>query len=487
MKGFTLIEVVVATFIIGTVVVGMFGLFLLTLRGAQTGERRIAAVALANAKMEMVRNLPYLNVGTVGGVPNGAIPQEETVSRNDQTYTVRTDIRYVDDPYDGSLAGQQQEEDVVTICHKPGTPNEQTLTVPASALDAHISHGDTTGACDDQGEGTPPGDENNADYKQVRVSVSWPSRYNLSPVLLITYVVPQGIEGGELGGTLDFHTFDADGDAVEGATVVLTNDSTDPPISITTQTNAEGRVVLPGLPAATDSYELTLTKNGYTQEQTYDATANFLPLSQYAHFSMLVKQVTPKTFFIDQVATLVVHTVDEAAAVVPSVAYSLQGTKTIAQDAAGEPIYKVDVVSQTSAAGQQTHDDLDWDTYEFTIDGAATGYDIKETSVVLPVVVAPGASLDLTVTLVPHTAHSLHVTVVDTAGMPVNNATVQVTGPGVDITQVTGLPGQVLVADIPAAGTFQVAVDAATFEPLLQNVDVAGTTRVRLELGVDVP
>src|SRR5688572_8730500 len=93
-RGFTLIEVVVATFIVGTVVAGMFGLFLLTMRGAQTGERRIVAIALANEKMEMVRNLPYLSVGTIGGVPAGSIPQAETVSRNNQTYTVRTDIRY---------------------------------------------------------------------------------------------------------------------------------------------------------------------------------------------------------------------------------------------------------------------------------------------------------------------------------------------------------------------------------------------------------
>jgi hypothetical protein len=35
----------------------------------------------------------------------------------------------------------------VTICHRPGTPAQQTKTVPQSALSGHLEHGDTMGAC----------------------------------------------------------------------------------------------------------------------------------------------------------------------------------------------------------------------------------------------------------------------------------------------------------------------------------------------------
>ncbi|MDX1415139.1 MAG: DUF5666 domain-containing protein [Candidatus Promineifilaceae bacterium] len=35
----------------------------------------------------------------------------------------------------------------VTICHKPGTPAEQTKTLPQSALGGHLGHGDTMGPC----------------------------------------------------------------------------------------------------------------------------------------------------------------------------------------------------------------------------------------------------------------------------------------------------------------------------------------------------
>jgi hypothetical protein len=42
-----------------------------------------------------------------------------------------------------ALAQQQK----VTICHKPGTPAEQTKEVPKSAVEGHLGHGDQLGPC----------------------------------------------------------------------------------------------------------------------------------------------------------------------------------------------------------------------------------------------------------------------------------------------------------------------------------------------------
>lgn len=47
-------------------------------------------------------------------------------------------------------AGVPPEE--VTICHKPGTPAQHTLTLPAPAVRGHLGHGDRLGAC----ESRPP-------------------------------------------------------------------------------------------------------------------------------------------------------------------------------------------------------------------------------------------------------------------------------------------------------------------------------------------
>ncbi len=477
--GFTLLEVIIVTFIIGTAVAGLFGLFLMTLRSAQVGERRIVAVALANEKMELIRNLPYANVGTAGGVPAGTLAQEETITRNNQTYTVRTDIRYVDDLYDGDADGIQEEEERVIICHQPGTSAEKTLEVSASALDAHIGHGDTTGACGEQGEGTPEGDEYNVDYKQVRVEVSWPSQDQISPVLLITYIAPQGIEGGELGGTLDFHAFDAAGAAIVGATVELTNDEVDPAINMTTQTNEEGHVVLPGLPPASDSYHVAVTKAGFTTEQTYPLTATFAPLPDYSAFSLVAEEVTSKTFFIDVLSTLTITTQDEEEAALGNIAYHLRGTKSIGQNATGGIVYKVDEEAVTAANGQNSHTTLDWDAYDITMNGAVTGYDIKETSIPLPVTIAPGEEKELTVVLAPHTDNSVQVTIVDGTGAPVDNATVALEGAG---SLVTGVWGQVFFSGLSGGAQLQLNVSAPGFIPQQQTVGGTGTVRARIEL-----
>jgi len=39
-------------------------------------------------------------------------------------------------------------QDLVVICHKPGTPAEHTMTVAQPAVAAHLAHGDTLGPCE---------------------------------------------------------------------------------------------------------------------------------------------------------------------------------------------------------------------------------------------------------------------------------------------------------------------------------------------------
>lgn len=49
----------------------------------------------------------------------------------------------------------------IVICHKPGTPAEKTLILPESAaVNGHLSHGDTMGACPQGGDA---GDEDGGD------------------------------------------------------------------------------------------------------------------------------------------------------------------------------------------------------------------------------------------------------------------------------------------------------------------------------------
>ena len=48
---------------------------------------------------------------------------------------------------DDSSPDGNSDDGMMTICHKPGTPAEQTMAVSNDALEDHLGHGDTIGAC----------------------------------------------------------------------------------------------------------------------------------------------------------------------------------------------------------------------------------------------------------------------------------------------------------------------------------------------------
>src|SRR3989338_639094 len=103
-RGATLLDAVVGTALMLVVFVGIFGAFKLTVSAVSNNKARAGAIALANERLEYIRSLSYDSIGTVGGIPAGAIAQSETATLNGISYTRRTFIAYVDDPGDGTGA-----------------------------------------------------------------------------------------------------------------------------------------------------------------------------------------------------------------------------------------------------------------------------------------------------------------------------------------------------------------------------------------------
>ncbi|MCR4330578.1 MAG: carboxypeptidase-like regulatory domain-containing protein [Patescibacteria group bacterium] len=254
--GLSLIDVIVGVSLMVLVFVSIFGVFRLSTEVIANSKARIGALALVNEQAEYIRSLSYDDVGTVAGIPSGNIPQIETITLNDVEYIRRILVQYVDEIKDGE-----------------GAADENGIT---------------------------------ADYKRAKIEVKWTIRQQEKSIILVTNVVPKGIESLAGGGTLIINVFDALGAVVEGANVHIENNSLIPAVSVDISTNSDGKVLFPGSPSG-NNYEITVTKTGYSNAQTYDADAGN-PNPNPGHLSVIAGETTSVSFQIDKVSGKTVRT-----------------------------------------------------------------------------------------------------------------------------------------------------------------------------------
>jgi prepilin-type N-terminal cleavage/methylation domain-containing protein len=175
--GFTLIETLISIAIIVIVFGGIYSGFVgiqkiltfIRVKGIMTN--------LANEQFEVVRNLPYQNIGTVSGIPAGIIPQVQTVNRDGKDFSVETTIRSVDEPFDGIFNGT-------------------------------------------------PKDLSPADMKIIELNISCVScNKSVSPISFTTKVSPKNLETASTNGALVVRVFDSSGLPVSGANVNIINNN----------------------------------------------------------------------------------------------------------------------------------------------------------------------------------------------------------------------------------------------------------------------
>lgn len=251
-RGMTFIEVLFTVGIVLMVFVAIYGVFIVSIEVVSSAKSRAGALALAQERMEQARSVPYTSLGTINGIPSGSLAQSEALTLNQVSYTRRTLVEYVDDPADG------------------------------------------TGASDSNGI--------TADYKRIKVEVSWYIRGSLRSVSLVGSVIPIGIESVTGGGTLKIQAFDAFAAPIAGATVHIVNTTGTSTVDVTTFTDASGQVLFPGTPSGA-GYQITVSKSGYSTAQTYSATASN-PNPNPGHLSIATSQTTSASFSIDRLASL---------------------------------------------------------------------------------------------------------------------------------------------------------------------------------------
>ncbi len=254
-KGSSLLDVVVGTAILLIVFLGIFGAFKLSVSLVTSNKLKTGGLALVSERIEYIRSLQYSDIGTVGGIPQGSLEAEEIIVFNNVNYTRRTFVQYVDDSADGS-----------------GANDANSIT---------------------------------ADYKTVKVTVSWIFRNSTRSVSLVTNIIPKGIESISGGGTLSVSVLNAVSVNVPSANVSIVNTNVNPSIGFSTFTNTSGVASFPGAPAGS-GYEITITKSGYSSAQTYDVTSSNIDPSP-GHLTVGDGQTTTGTFSIDVLGSLIVR------------------------------------------------------------------------------------------------------------------------------------------------------------------------------------
>lgn len=428
-RGVTLLDTVVGTSLMLVIFLGIAAAFQLSIDVVLNNKARAGAIALAGERMEYIRSLSYTAIGTSGGVPSGALAQSESVTLNGTTYNRRTVVVYGDDPKDGTGGA------------------------------------DTTGI---------------ADYKAVRIEVSWNSHTGARSVSLVSRFEPAtGLESAVSGGTLSITVRNANNQPVSNAQVHVVNAGASPAVDLTTYTNTDGTVSLIGTPAASN-YAVTVSKTGYSSSQTHTSSGSN-PNPSPANLTVSSGQTTSQTFAIDTLASLTIITRDWGTGeTVDNVPIFLQGAKTIGSSPV---VYKYSATVGGTGSPTTTVGSLEWDTY--TMSATSSGYDIASSCAPQPLALSPGSSTTTTLYLAPHTTYSLPVKVVSNAsGALIEGASVRLYKTGYDTTLSTDSCGQTFFGGLSQA-TYSIQVSATGYTTYTSSSVTVGEATAQYQVSLN--
>ena len=372
-RGFTLVEVLVGAAVFLMISLAAYNAYIGLFNLINLSQYKILAVSLANEQFEIARNMPYNDVGIVNGIPNGKIPQSQTLVRGGVTFEVDAIVRNIDQPFDGQI-------------------------------------------------GSTTNDTSPADNKLLEITVTCNGCKNMQPFTVTGQVAPKNLETASTNGALFIRVFDANGQPVQGANVNVVNVATTTTIIIDDVTDATGWLQLIDVPPGTEAYRITVGKSGYSTERTYPLgdVGNPAPIKPDA--TVLVQQVTQVSFAIDQLGSLAVSSVSPTCTAIPNFDFSLLGSKQI-----GLNVPKYSQNLSTNGSGSLSLSSMEWDIYTVTPTDAS--HDLFGLNPLNPVTINPGAAQQLQLIVVPTDTRSILVTVRDSATLlPISGATVVLSG-----------------------------------------------------------
>lgn len=374
-KAFTIIEALAVLFVFSVVTMAFYQTWFLGTQQILNAKNRLGAIALANQKMEIIRSLPYANIGTkrpngsggwLYGIPAGEILEDESVVASNSTFQVHTFVQYVDDAFDGTIAGSP------------------TDLIPT-------------------------------DYKRARVEVSWGGGEASQTVALFASFAPVGVEASSNAGVLSVNALDSTGTGVSGVSVHITNASSG--IDLTGSTDAFGNLTLPGAPAGSQNYRIVLSKTGYYGVRTYPLypSSSFDPVDVDA--SVVINAVNQKSLVIDHLSDITIHTVDSFGADIPNVDFHIKGGQRLGTDhaAPATEFFSLDEDTNTDADGMKSYAAESYGRYSLAFSAPSSYRFLKMTPEIsegnMLINAFPGQSLTFSAIFADESINSLIVTV----------------------------------------------------------------------------
>lgn len=369
--GFTLVETLVGVFVFSVIALAIYQGFFAVTDLVKASRARTAATLLANQQLEIIRNMPYAQVGEVGGIPSGLIQSVQSVTDAGITFISTTTVRNVDDTFDGTIGGA-------------------------------------------------PNDLSPADYKLVQLDMNCSVCKLAQPLAFVATVAPKSLETSSGNGALFVRVLDANGQPVAGANVHIANNLINPAISIDDVTNNAGMLQLVDVPPGNFAYEITVSKSDYSTDRTYPAGAVGNPNPVNPHSTVSVGQVTQVTLSIDRTSQINFSGINSACVSTPSAGFNLQGNKLLGTS---PNVLKYNQNHTLDGAGHKTIANLEWDTYSLSITDAGT--DLAGSVPLLPFSLAPNTDQNVLLVTAPANPNALLVTVKDAASLlPIDDASV---------------------------------------------------------------
>jgi type II secretory pathway pseudopilin PulG len=430
-NGFTLVEALVGAAVFMLLATSVYQAFSATMNVIRLSRVKITATALANEQLEIMRNLSYADIGIVGGLPLGKIPATQTLTRDNKVFTVKTTIRNIDDPFDGTIGG---------------TPND-----------------------------TSP-----ADYKLAEIEINCATCRNFPPLFVTTNIAPKNLESASTNGALFIHVLNSSGQPIPEAEIHIENNETIPSFEINDVTNNDGLLQIVDAPPGNQTYEISVSKQGYTSERTYEIGDPANPTPEKPSATVLTQQLTETSFIIDQASTINVSSIATTCQAVPNISFSLKGTKIIGTS---PTIYKYNASSTTDGTGEFIIEGLDTDTYDVSF--------IDSNYILAGIIPSPTLSLNpnqnqnLKLIVAPVASSSILFYINDTTtGLPLSEAIVKLTGTNYDTTLTTSSStdclagGQVFFTGLNA-GNYNLNIEKTGYQTYSSPITISGNWQQR--------